>query len=585
MMRLPGLSAPRTAVQRSFFPIALSVAAILISPAPAPAQPVAPSQVTPPTLRPPPSPPGGNLVLPQTPTLQAPQGAENLDVVVGDVQVDGGFPELAAATRDLEGGIRGKQVTVARLYQFANELEHAYDQAGYPLVRVAVPPQQLLNEGSFRVLIVDGFIEAIDVEGVPDRVRSVIAARLQSLLFRRHVTLTQIERGLLIAGDIPGVSLRSALSPGTSDGGTRLIVEGDHRLVTGSLGLDNRLPTSLGTRQLTAKTAVNSALGFGEQVYATLGYGAAITPSLPGSTPYEVYGGGVVLPVGPDGITVNPEYIHSRSQTLPAPHTISSAGDFDHYALNVSDPLVRSRATDLYANGSLEEIIQKSYVPNPATDLSLDHYTVVRLGPDYSTSLLQDKDLEIKVTASQGLAGRGARQASASGLGLSTSGAIPGFTKATANLQLTEFLSRDVRLDVIAHGQSSFGRPMFKAEQYSLTEIDEVSAFADGVINVDQGGTLRIELSHPFVRSFDAVDLPLAPYLFGAAGRGGIVNATPLEQRVTNAQAIGIGIRSAAQTRATPLNALLNAELARQFTDLAGFRQGWQANFRVVLGF
>jgi hemolysin activation/secretion protein len=523
--------------------------------------------------------------VPEAQPLQAPAGAENLDVVIGDVQVDGGFPELAVRTQELAGGIRGKHLTVAQLYTFANELEHAYDEAGYPLARVAVPPQQILNQGTFRVVVVDGFIEAIDVDNVPERVRNVVAARLASLLFRHHVTITQIERGLLIAGDVSGVSLRSALSAGTSEGGTKLIVEGDHRLVTGSLGLDNRLPTTLGTRQLTAKVAVNSALGLGEQVYATFGFGTTINGTIPGSTPYEVYGGGVVVPIGPGGITVNPEYIHSRSQTLPAPHAIPSSGDFDHYALNFSDPLIRSRATDLYAGGSLEEIIQKSYVPNPATDLSLDHYTVIRLGPDYSTSVLQDKDLEIKVTVSQGLLGRDARQAAGSGVGLSTAGAVPTFTKATANIQLTEFLSRDVRLDVIAHGQSSFGRPLFKAEQFSLTELDEVSAFADGVVNVDQGGTLRIELSHPFVQSFNAVELPIAPYVFGAAGRGGIVNATQLEQRVTNAETVGIGIRSGAQTALTPLNATLNAEVARQFTDLVGFREGWQANFRVVLGF
>jgi hemolysin activation/secretion protein len=541
--------------------------------------------VTPQTLRPPPSAPSGGVTLPTPAPLQPPSGAEHLDVVVGDVHVDGGFPELAAQTSDLVARIRGKQLTVPQLYQFANELEHAYEQAGYPLARVAIPPQQIVDSGPFRVVVVDGFIEAIDIKGVPKRVRNVISKRLRSLLFRRHITMAAIERSLLTAGNVPGVSLKSALSPGTSEGGTKLIVEADHQLVNASLGVDNRLPASLGTRQLTAKLAINSPLGFGEQFYGTLGYGANMVGNIPSRTPYEVYGGGVVLPIGTDGMTINLEYIHSRSQTLPLAGSIPSAGDFDHYALNFAYPLVRTRATGLDVNASLEEIVLKSYVPSLAADLSLDHYTVVRVGPSFTTSILGDKTLAIKATLSRGLAGRDAREASASGLPLSTAGAKPDFMKATANVQLATLLPAGFHLDLIGHGQTSFGNPMFKAEQFSLSENDEVSAFADGALNVDVGGTLRVELSRPLLISRHAVDLPIAPYLFGAAGHGNIVNPTQLEQRSVNAQALGLGVRSGVQTAATPLNVTLNLELARQFTDLAGFRQGWRANFNAVLGF
>ena len=59
------------------------------------AQIASPSQVTPQSLRPAASPDQGITLL--VPSSQAaPKGAEGLDVVVGDVLVDGGFVECAS---------------------------------------------------------------------------------------------------------------------------------------------------------------------------------------------------------------------------------------------------------------------------------------------------------------------------------------------------------------------------------------------------------------------------------------------------------------------------------------------------------
>ena len=79
------------------------------------------------------------------------------------------------------------------------------------------------------MVVVDGFIESIDTSRVPERLRPVIVARTNALIGKRHITLGEIERRLLIAGDAPGLRLRSTLARGQREGGTRLVLEGIYR--------------------------------------------------------------------------------------------------------------------------------------------------------------------------------------------------------------------------------------------------------------------------------------------------------------------------------------------------------------------
>jgi hemolysin activation/secretion protein len=198
---------------------------------------VAPSQVTPQNLRPPPTNAPGGLTVSGAETLQAPAGANRVNVIVRRLAIEGGFPELEGETRALAQPIEGQRVTVARIYEFANALEQAYARAGYVLARVTVPPQKLIDRGDVRIIIVDGFIERVQVDNVPERERALVANRMASLVGRRHVTLAEIERSLLIAGGVPGLRLKSTLARGASLGGALLVLEGTHQLVTGTVGV------------------------------------------------------------------------------------------------------------------------------------------------------------------------------------------------------------------------------------------------------------------------------------------------------------------------------------------------------------
>jgi hemolysin activation/secretion protein len=170
-------------------------------------QTVAPSQVTPETLRPAAPGASGAPQISGGEPLQAPAGAERLSYIVGPVVLEGAFPELKSETRPLIQAVEQHRVTVAEIYKFANALEEAYARAGYVLVRVTVPDQKLSDHGPLRIVVVDGFIEKVQVDNVPERVRALVAERMASLVGRRHIKLDEIERRLLTAGAAPGLRL------------------------------------------------------------------------------------------------------------------------------------------------------------------------------------------------------------------------------------------------------------------------------------------------------------------------------------------------------------------------------------------
>jgi hemolysin activation/secretion protein len=515
-------------------------------------------------------------MLPGASVAAPPAGDRSMTVLPREVRIDGEFAGLAAASKALTAGLAGRRVSVTDIYAVATALERIYHDAGYPLVRVAVPPQRLVDGGMLRLIVIDGFIEAVNVDAVPARARSVVAARTAGLVGRRHLRLAELERALLVAGDLPGLALRSTLMRGDRDGGTKLILDGEHRLVSTSAGADDRLPGTLGTWQLRGTLAVNSALGLGEQVYGSAGLGANLEAAARGQAPLAVYGGGLVIPVGVDGLTVNPEYTRSTTRTPQAQGVVGSLGTFERVAVRLRAPISLTRASSLYANASLEQVDQQISAPAFDVMLSHDRYAVARAGVDYATTLPWGAGLQAGMAFSGGLGGRDGTDAAASGIPLSRLGASPDFTKVTGSFRLAQPMPWGTRWDLIGTSQTSFNKPMLRSEQFSLDGADAVSAFASGTLTADQGVTLRSEWSRSF--RFDAVRSTLSPYVFGSAGRGWLANATVIERSAFNSGSVGIGVRGIADAVGGLPGSSLGLEAARGFTDLPGTKLGWRAN-------
>jgi hemolysin activation/secretion protein len=547
------------------------------------AQMVAPSQVTPPTLRPAPTPSGG-VTIPTAPGLQTPSGADKFSVTLRQVVIDGAFEALAYANQQLARTVQGRRLTVAQLYLAAQVLEAAYAQAGYILVRVALPPQQLRDGGTLRLIVVDGFIEAIDVKGVPDRVRALVVTKTNGLIGKRRIKLGEIERRLLIAGDAPGLRLRSTLARGQREGGAKLILEGIYRPITVTIGADNQLPTSLGTWSFNASFALNSIFGLGEQLYGSLVAPSDLGQTFDSKAHNRVLGAGAVIPLGVDGWTINPEYTFSRTRPDIFAGITDSIGWYERWAVRTSYPFVRERVHTFVLQGSFEAIKQYNELPAFATDLNRDQYTVLRGGVDIAFPLLWDgASLRSKVLYSRGLGGRELADVAATGIPLTRVGAGPVFSKVAGEFYIFQALPEAFQLALIGRGQSTFDNPVFLSEQFALDAIDGVSSFPAGTFMVDEGVSGRAELIRPFERRTEDFDTTLAPYMFGATGKGYLRMPTAVEPSSTRASSIGFGVRAGLVQMAN-LSGLTGAlEFGKQYSDFRGLSVGYRVSAIISL--
>jgi hemolysin activation/secretion protein len=409
---------------------------------------------------------------------------------------------------------------------------------------------------------------------------------MASLIGRRHVRLDEIERRLLIAGDAPGLRLKSTLARGTTPGGALLVLEGTQRLVTGTASIDNRLPSSLGTWSYGTSLALNSPFGFGEQFYVSAQSAGEVARMFDSDSPLRVLGAGAVVPLGVDGWIVNPEYTYSRSVPVPEYGGLASIGQFERFAVRTSYPVIRTRTQILIVQGAYEYINQSVALPLFDTDLNRDRYGVVRAGAAYETGFpLWGTALQSSAIYSHGTGGRDLADADASGIPLSRQGASPLFTKATFDLHIGQPLPEGLRFDVIGRAQASFGKPMLVSEQFSLDGPLAVSSYANGTLNVDEGGTLRGELSRPFPVPGFVVPLVLAPYGFAAYGSGRLDDPTIVELSTIRATAIGVGFRSAIDMPDGYQGLALGLELARQYSNLPNLPQAWRLNFGASIRF
>jgi hemolysin activation/secretion protein len=550
------------------------LAGVLAALGAAPALAQTAGQITPPTFRPDQPRPGAAVVFSGRAGLEAPPGAERLFVRIARVSVEGGRPELAAAHQALEARLAGQRVPASEIFAAARDLEAAYARAGFVLARVVLPAQTLRDGGSMRLVVVEGFIERVELREVPDRLQPRVLAILQPLVGRRDLTLAQLERRLLIASDMPGVVLRSVLSPGAALGATILVVEARYRPVTGFFGADNTLPAALGRWSFGAGVDANTVLGLGETFYVrTFGNPVGFGDRYPR---LRTLAAGAVFPLGIDGLTFNIEAVESRTtpdiRGLPGVAGLppGSTSVYDRLSLRVRYPWVRTRALTYSSEVILDVAREDLRLLTPAGSfpVSLDRLRVLRLASDLSARLDGAGVLVARTVSSYGLDAFGARtaaEAARSLVPLSRQGADADFKKLEASLSYVHPLHENLALALHARGQTSFGDPLPRSEQIGLATPLELSTFDAGTVVGDSGWALRAELQSPWTIPVGGMPLSIAPYLFAATGAVYLHQPTALERSVTRASSAGFGVRLGAAIEPPFTHATLSIEFGRRF--------------------
>jgi hemolysin activation/secretion protein len=536
---------------------------------------VVPSQITPTTLRPQAEGGRAGIVIPESAGAEPPSGSEKFFVVPSDVIVEGEFAELVEVRQQLAAGVAGKKVSVAGIFALAAQVEQAYVRAGYALVRVSVPPQKIADGGPVRLFVVDGYLESINVDAVPSGVRDVVRRRAEGLIGVRHLLLTQLERRLLIAGDVAGVRLRSTLTRGEAVGAVQLILEGTHQLVSGALSIDNRLSSSLRHWQFGSSASINSALGYGEQIYGSLISNQDLLRTFSPAPRMRVFGAGVIIPVGFDGMTVTPEYTNSRTHGLAAAGVTDIRGELQRWSMRFAYPLIRTRSETLSISRTIEHLSQTNLGALFNSVIDKDEYTALRGSLDWSGSTWWGSPLSISFLAAHGLSGR-----DGSGVAPSRQGAGPAFSKAGFMAQYSQPLPMDgLRADLTFAGQTTFNAAVFRSEQFALDGTYLVSGPPPGSLSVDRGVSMRGELVKAFAFPIAGVGGVISPYAFAAAGSGFVERPTGVERGHITGVSFGAGLRGEFDLDNGRRGFNVGLELARQHSDAPGVGHSTRLSF------
>jgi hemolysin activation/secretion protein len=202
------------------------------------------------------------------PTARAPCDAarETCFVLLG-LTVDGvtAYPQRDLAP--LYAADLTREVSMADIVRIAQAITDKYRADGYFLSRAVVPPQAE-GSGIVRLRVYEGYVSDLQVEGpAAPAVRRLLA----DLPGRRPLRLRDLDRRLTLAGELPGVRLKSQLEPVIDDPAQhRLVVKTSLARLTGSLYADNRGTETAGPWQAYGRLGLNSAATAGDQLALSL---------------------------------------------------------------------------------------------------------------------------------------------------------------------------------------------------------------------------------------------------------------------------------------------------------------------------
>ncbi|HUI19199.1 MAG TPA: POTRA domain-containing protein [Alphaproteobacteria bacterium] len=450
-----------------------------------------PSQVEPGRIRPLPEvPPIPNLDFHiETPRKSpVPLAVEEVAFELKGIEIVGATVFAPDSFRALYEKYLGKTVHLSDIITVADEIEAQYRKAGFVLSRAYVPPQSV-NNGIFQIVVVEGYVAAATVEGGDSSTRARVDALLDPVLKERPLQVASLERALLEANELPGVTASGLLRPSPDHAGASdLVVTVVGRSDVTTVSLDNRGSVFTNPLTLTLDTLLFSPVGDGGQLHLD----AAGSPdfvqrrSLEGRYFHALADTGVTLSLG--AVVANGE----PGASLSAAHILTDSvavGPRASYALFVS------RSDRLTVEGGFTW--QSADVDALGTPLSHDEWRVLDLALTYQQKGFLDGSSSATVGIAQGLPGLGATRPGDPSL--SVFGARTDFTKLTMAASRLQALGGDFSLALSGSGQYAFDT-LVEGEEVAYGGSNIGRGYDPAVVAGDNGigGSLELRYDQRF---------------------------------------------------------------------------------------
>lgn len=443
---------------------------------------------------------------PPPPTETAPEPSSTLSaqaergptLLVKSVAFTGKVALLDDAGRaELTRQIEGKEVDFAQIRAFTDSINATLRQNGHLLAHAIIPPQDATG-GTLTIEIREGTLSEVMLEfGKGARIRKgILSGIIDSHIDKESLDSGDLESALLRINDLPGVSARSRLAPGSSPGTSRLMVDVEEEpVVTASFSGDNFGSPSTGRAQAHAQVAFSDVTGIGDLTRLGFSY----------SDGQRYTSASLAVPVSTTGLVASLNYAYLDYHNTDAVGSLAGLRGRAHYgSLGLSYQAARSRGFNLRFNAGLGG---KALIDDSAAGRLQDKRIVS--GTLGFTADLTDHALGGGIT--QFTAGwtygdldlsRVPGALLGDSLSLRTQG---GFHRLNADLVRLQSLPGPLSLMVRASGQWS-SKNLDSSESFSLGGPYGVRGWPTGEGRGDAGITGTLELRY---------DLPLPPKLGG----------------------------------------------------------------------
>ena len=301
---------------------------------------------------------------------------------VRSVTVEGASKLTAADVARLTAGLNGQTLSAGRIDESREKLVAFYRNQGYVYTSVTA----LLRGQDLVFQVVEGYIADVRLDGDAGPAGNQVLRFLNNLTDPRLRPLraADLERWLLLAQDIPGLTVRSTLNPSEGEpGALTLIAQVSRQAVSGYFSADNRAFNLTGPEQALIAIAYNSASALGERTEFSL-FRSFMGTNVFGQLSEEFYLGGSGLKLKIYG---------GAGNSRPGGQLAAIYYDSDTRVggAQLIYPLVRSREQRLDLLGLFDVIESEIHNGNSgaggydnATRSSYDSLRVARLGFDYA---------------------------------------------------------------------------------------------------------------------------------------------------------------------------------------------------------
>jgi len=270
----------------------------------------------------------------------------------------------------------GKDVSLTNLNEITNAITARYRNDGYILARAVIPAQKV-KDGVVQIKIIEGRIVKVYLEGEAPGAKTQLEKYAQKIQHMCPVKLKRLERYILLAKDLPGVTVKSTLSPSaTTIDAAELTLTVTQKKASFYATYDNRASPYLGPQEVVTNLRIDDVFHHADSLLLQ----AVNTPNSDATRFLQL---NYQIPLGSEGLYVafNGNFTETHPGSIYS--NLDLAGRSKNWSITLGYPLLYQRDANLDLYGKFDWMDTQSNYNEGA--VFQDHIRSFRFGLNYDS--------------------------------------------------------------------------------------------------------------------------------------------------------------------------------------------------------